>query len=88
MCRQSEKVRPEQTWQTFASEDVSTMQTWSDEQQDLGGNKGLMFPFLFASISLQLPPAAESPVCTTFMPRKRLPIFCVLKESNQRRAHF
>lgn len=41
MCRQSEKVRPEQTWQTFASEDVSTMQTWSDEQQDLGGNKGL-----------------------------------------------
>lgn len=25
--QESEKVRPEQTWQTFAAEDVSTMQT-------------------------------------------------------------
>lgn len=66
------------------------MQTWSDEQQDLGGNKGLMFLFLFASLSLQLPPAAESPACTTFMLRKRLPVFCVKRQmlSNQRRAHF
>lgn len=50
MWRGSEKVRPEGAGRTFfASEDVSTMQTPSDQQQDLAGNKGFLFfllPFL------------------------------------------
>lgn len=73
------------------------MQTWSDEQQDLGGNKGLTFPFLFASIFLPLfcllP--QRSPACTvfsTFMLRKLPGRFFVCKNTSAeqlpKRTHF